>query len=146
MRTMTAAATMVRLGHRRQGSQASQRPRTQQQARRQRSRSLERGSSEDLSDSPHMPAAAAHSCQSGRTGQLCQPSPHASVLTDSSKDSACYLKSLQMQQRCTVTGVHCVLQLPLLMKILLDSCMYVTMRIGLACCMLYLQVRPGTVD
>jgi hypothetical protein len=24
--------------------------------------------------------------------------------------------------------------------------MYVTMRIGLACCMLYLQVRPGTVD
>ena len=31
-------------------------------------------------------------------------------------------------------------------EILLDSCMYVTMRIRLACCMLYLQGRPGIVD
>ena len=44
------------------------------------------------------------------------------------------------------TGVHCVLQVPLLMKFMLDACMYITMHIGLTCYMLYMQVRPGTVD
>ena len=31
-------------------------------------------------------------------------------------------------------------------EVLLDSCMHVTLHIGLACYILYLQMRPGTVD
>ena len=83
--------------------------------------------------SPQLPVQPPGTNQAAQDSYA-SPKALASVLTGSSKDSACYLKSLQMQQRCTVTGVHCVLQLPLLMKILLDSCMWLCALGWLAAC------------
>ncbi|DBA97026.1 TPA: hypothetical protein ACH3X3_012907 [Trebouxia sp. C0006] len=86
------------------------------QAGRQRSRSLERSSSEDVSDSPHMPTASAAPVGSPQSpdqapepnqaalDSYVSPEAHASVLTGSSKDFAGYLMSLQMRQRCTVVA------------------------------------------
>ncbi|DBA72297.1 TPA: hypothetical protein ACH3X2_010542 [Trebouxia sp. C0005] len=110
------ATVMVRLGVKKRRSRAPQRPRTQQQARRQRSRSLEGSSSEDTSDRPRMaPASAAPIGGSQSPDQAPDPSQaaqdscvspeaHASVLTCSSKDFAGYLMSLQMRQRCTMVA------------------------------------------
>ena len=115
---MTATATLVRLGPKKRRSQAPQRPRAHQQARPQRSRSLERSSSEDVSDCPRMPTASAvpfgspqSPIQAPEPNQAAQdsyvsPEAHATVLPGFSKDFAGYLMSLELRQRCTVVAYN----------------------------------------
>jgi len=158
MRTMTATATVVRLGRKKRRSRALQRPRTQQQARRPRSRSLERSSSEDISDCPRMPTASAVPVESSPQSPEQAPEPNqaaqdsyvspegqASVLTGSSKDFAGYLMSLQMRQRCTVVAYNDRGALCVAVATADESSAGLIMHV-LACYILHLHVRPGIED